>query len=445
MSPTTMSPTAAPTTAPTAAPTKQSENPAFICPPGLPCLATESEDAKNYVKREYLPVSIVWGMMPVQTNPNVWVIRESSGQSYSESMDEPSRNPNYVDPSDPNNQEWMLRLVTMARNDTSLRLHPQPVWIEVVKEFAVQQGFGFPVPKDLFIGTIELLKESKVLFRKNVEKEIVTKGPGITGEALFTSLSFLSEAPLTAAEDPLKVWTNFTDSINLMLPDDLPPVFAHSTAFVDSLRTTAIVESTISSYFFANGLYLAIILLFTGNFLLTLMVMAAVISILLSFAGLVFFAFQIEFGPVESLGVSIFVGLSANYLLHIAHSFHTSNINERSVKIQNCIWMVGSPILWSALSTIGGSLFLFACRTWLLTELGILICTIIALSLLFSVGFLLALLACVGPLPLSSDDGYFRNLHSWDLMIIVNMMYKCCFQNKERGVSNGNCEEGYEI
>ena len=122
-----------------------------------------------------------------------------------------------------------------------------------------------------------------------------------------------------------------------------------------------------------------------------------------------------SFGPVESLGVSIFVGLSSNYLLHIAHAYHTSKIKERSIKIQRAVFIVGSPILCSSLSTIGGSAFLFACRTWLLTELGILICTVIALSLIFSMGFLLALLSTIGPLPILSKQKD-TNVHTWDLM-----------------------------
>jgi len=70
-------------------------------------------------------------------------------------------------------------------------------------------------------------------------------------------------------------------------------------------------------------------------------------------------------------------------------------------------------------------MFLFACRTWLLTKLGILICTIIALSLMFSLGFLLALLAFIGPLPIVSDDDKHEDLHSCDLMIIFKM---CCLR-----------------
>ena len=131
----------------------------------------------------------------------------------------------------------------------------------------------------------------------------------------------------------------------------------------------------------------------------------------------------LSFGPVESLGVSIFVGLSSNYLLHIAHAYHSSAIKERSVKIQRAVFIVGSPILWSAISTIGGSAFLFACRTWLLTELGILICTVIALSLLFSMGFLLAFLSVFGPLPIASSPNS-SNLHTCDLLNIFQL--PCC-------------------
>mmetsp|Transcript_1803 Transcript_1803/g.3455 ORF Transcript_1803/g.3455 Transcript_1803/m.3455 type:complete len:416 (+) Transcript_1803:683-1930(+) len=378
-------------------------------------------------------------MRPIASDPNIWVVRDNVSKRKNEALDD-TLNDNYIDPSYPYIQEWLLELVTLARNDAALRLHPQPTWIEALKEFAVENGIGFPIPKDLFIGVLDLMKTQSSFFRKLVEREIATTNPGIHGEFLFTSLSVLSEVPDSyTSELALNEWTNFTSSINEMLPDNLPPINAQSDVFMDTLRTTAIVDSTLSSYFFANGLYVVIMLFFTGNLLLTLMVMSSLLLILLAFAGLTFFAFQIEFGPVESLGVSIFVGLSANYLLHIAHSYHTSNIKERDVKIQRAVFITGSPILWSALSTIGGSMFLFACRTWLLTELGILICTIIGLSLICSVGFLLALLASIGPLPISSDGD---NLHTCDLMIVFKM---CCLHKHVRQVESESTIAPVEI
>ena len=150
--------------------------------------------------------------------------------------------------------------------------------------------------------------------------------------------------------------------------------------------------------------------------------------------------FDYSFGPVESLGVSIFVGLSSNYLLHIAHAYHTSKIKERGIKIQRAVFIVGSPILWSSMSTIVGSAFLFACRTWLLTELGILICTVIALSLIFSIGFLLALLSAIGPLPISSKAD--TNVHTWDLMnlFLLPCWKKCIWKDDAEHQNNSSAE-----
>lgn len=74
---------------------------------------------------------------------------------------------------------------------------------------------------------------------------------------------------------------------------------------------------------------------------------------------------------------------------------------------------MGSPIIASALSTMGASAFLFGCRTWVFIELGLLICSITAMALLFTMTFLLAWLACAGPVPIFENDQ--NNVHQWDL------------------------------
>ena len=362
-----------------------------------------------------------------------------------------------VDPSDPRIQLTLLEIVQMARSNERLRIHPQLVWIEALRDFAKAAGIGFPVKKELFFGLVEVLKIESSAFRKSVELEIATKGTGLAGELLFTSVSFFSEVPMGQERyqrDAKELWTDFAASVNEnVLAEEMPLLEVQSDAFLESQRTDAIVQSTLNSYFVANGmftqywtrrledllsvlsnlclgLYLVVMLVFTGNLLLTLMVTLALILIFMCLAGLTFAAYDIDFGPVESLGVSIFVGLSANYLLHIAHAYHRSKISDRSVKIQRAIYVTGSPILWSAISTMGGSAFLFACRTWLLTELGILIVSIIGLSLTFSLGFLLALLSWVGPIPI---DG---NLHSWDIVAIIRFCLRCI---RKDGRGQGEC------
>ena len=389
-----------------------------VCAPGLPCL-TKDGGNESFRRRQYYSSSIVWGMKPLAPDPTVWIIQEDNTDKLHDEALSKSINANYIDPAEPRMQEWLIEIATYARNNPNLRLHPQLTWMEYLKRFALENGYGFPIEQDVFLGIIELLKMQSSAFSKLVEGDLGTKSTGLNGQLLYTSQTFLSEVPLEildySSETSLAEWSNFSSSMNeMLLSEGLPPITVQSKRFLDSQRNTAIVDSTVSSYFFANGLYLVVMLIFMQNLSLTLFVMVSLLLILSCFCGLVLFVYQIKFGPVESLGVSIFVGLSANYLLHVAHTWHQSKIHERNVKMQRTLFVVGSPILWSAISTVGGSLFLFACRTWLLTELGILICTIIALSLMCSLGFLLALLGSIGPLPVARQS----HLHSCDLLVI---------------------------
>ena len=73
---------------------------------------------------------------------------------------------------------------------------------------------------------------------------------------------------------------------------------------------------------------------------------------------------------------------------------------------------------------MGASAFLFGCRTWVFIELGLLICSITAMALLYTMTFLLAWLACAGPVPIFENDE--NNVHQWDLKAL------CCVSRLRR-------------
>jgi len=284
---------------PTSSPSSQSPtNRQFTCPEGITntkyCIQTNGV-GNTFQKREYFVVSLVWGMNQRESSQGLWTIRDTN---YAEEDNTGSLNTN-IHPADL--QRQLLQIVNQARLGT-VGVHPQLTWIEAVEDFAINTGIGFPLPRGIFIDVVENLKARSSFFRKLVEREIATSSPGIVGDEYFyTSVSMLSEVPLTskgdASEEALNYWTNFAQAINdddSMVIENMPPVLAQSDAFLDSLRTTAIVDSTISSYFFANGLFLVVILLFTGNLLLTFMVMVSLVFILLCLAGVIFAVFKIE-------------------------------------------------------------------------------------------------------------------------------------------------------
>ena len=108
----------------------------------------------------------------------------------------------------------------------------------------------------------------------------------------------------------------------------------------------------------------------------------------------------------------------------MVHAYHHSRGHDRASKIKEAVFAVGSPIIASALSTMGASAFLFGCRTWVFIELGLLICSITAMALLYTMTFLLAWLACAGPVPIFENDE--NNVHQWDLKAL------CCVSRLRR-------------
>ena len=106
------------------------------------------------------------------------------------------------------------------------------------------------------------------------------------------------------------------------------------------------------------------------------------------------------------------------FSLHVVHAYYHSKSSDRASKIKDAAFEVGSPIIASALSTMGASAFLFGCRTWVFIELGLLICSITAMALLYTMTFLFAWLAATGPVPIFENDP--NHVHQWDLKALCH-------------------------
>jgi len=364
-------------------------------------------------RRETIFVNLIWGVEPAYTVSSIWFI-----EKVPKSRSLPSSST--FDLAEPPIQEWLLKCVETAKSDSSLYIRGTLTWIEILRDFAIDAGVGFPIPKHLFTGYLQLLKEEDAKFANLIRNEIGTNAPGLAGQYTFASITLMADAVQigvdSLSEKVYKQWNEFTEKMNKSSPSKAGEFFAQSKISLDAYRIESIIDSTLTSWFVANGVCLLVILLFIQNVALSLMVMMTIVLILFCLGGLLFAILRMPFGPIEALGVSIFVGLSANYSLHVVHAYHHSKSNDRSNKIKEAIFAVGSPIVASAFSTMGACAFLFCCRTWVFIELGILICSITAMALLFSMLFLFAWLAIVGPLSLDPHSN--NRLHRWDLKLL---------------------------
>jgi hypothetical protein len=306
-----------------------------------------------------------------------------------------------------------------------LHLLSKLTWIEILHNYVTSDPYldDFPIPQSKFESYIQRLQRLDEEFASQIDRNLGTVSPGTAGKYSFVGLSIqvdaiasLDGSPSTAlSEIVYHKFTRFASSVNAeaSAQGDLPTMVVLSSVFLDAYRVEATIESTVLSWIIANGLCFVIILVFTHNVALSFMVMTTITLILLCLNGLLFGIAKLPFGPVEALGVSIFVGLSANYSLHVVHAYQHSKAKNQSLKSQYAIYAVGSPIVASALSTMGASAFLFGCRTWVFIELGILLLCVTSMALLYSMTFLLAWLSLAGPRPYVTQQG--KMVHRWDV------------------------------
>merc|ERR1712039_1090802 len=105
------------------------------------------------------------------------------------------------------------------------------------------------------------------------------------------------------------------------------------------------------------------------------------------------------FGPVQIVGVIIFIGMSVDYSLHLTHGFNQHRLHDDSTKKAMSLSLreIGMSILGGAATTAGATWVLFPCWIHLFLQLGAMMFTSTILSLLFAKLFLAPLLMICGP------------------------------------------------
>ena len=268
-------------------------------------------------RRETIQVKLIWGVKSTGKKLNLWVT--NSDEERSEMSDEESPSINLADPT---TQAWLVEVAGMAKANPQLFVRQDKLtWIERLQDFTKYAGVEFPIPEHLFSTYLQLLKFKDSSFATSIQSAIGTSSPGLGGEYTFASLTMMVDAVeaenaaqnISISEQIYTEWTAFAAEINELSPPGVPDVVAQSSIFLDAYRVDATIDSTLVTWFVANGLCLLVILLFIQNISLSFMVMVTILLILFCLGGLLFSVYRVPFGPVEALGVSIFIGLSANY------------------------------------------------------------------------------------------------------------------------------------
>jgi len=108
--------------------------------------------------------------------------------------------------------------------------------------------------------------------------------------------------------------------------------------------------------------------------------------------------FGMPLGPIESLALAVVIGVSVDYLIHLAYAYKNSLMEERYYKSRAAVLARSNSIASAALTTLCSVLPLLGSRLLPLRQFGSIFTIVTLVSFMFSYGFFNAFMMTVGPL-----------------------------------------------
>ncbi|XP_033101178.1 protein dispatched homolog 3-like [Anneissia japonica] len=104
-----------------------------------------------------------------------------------------------------------------------------------------------------------------------------------------------------------------------------------------------------------------------------------------------------QLGPLESLNLSLVVGLAVDYVVHLAEGYHVSVKQDRCGRTREMVRRVGVSVLSGAFTTLGASFFMLFAKITFFKQFGIFMFCTIGFSMVFSLGLFSTMMGLIGP------------------------------------------------
>jgi hypothetical protein len=142
------------------------------------------------------------------------------------------------------------------------------------------------------------------------------------------------------------------------------------------------------------------ICLFTKNVKMAVICTASIMAIITVLLGTMIVVLEWKFGAIEAVCVTIFVGFSVDYCLHLAHAYSEEHqYHSRYLRVRAALTELGSSVFAAAVTTLGSAVPLFFCTIQVFVQMGKVVAANTVLSCTFAVFYFMPLLAILGPRP----------------------------------------------
>ena len=126
------------------------------------------------------------------------------------------------------------------------------------------------------------------------------------------------------------------------------------------------------------------------------------------------------FQVLEALNMCMVVGLTVDYVVHLAEGYTLSLRTDRLSRVQDMLDEMAVSIFFGACTTLGASMFMFIAQLSFFLQFGIFMFSTIGFSLFFSMLLFVTLMGLIGP---ENDIG--------NIVVLFRNLRACCCSRRD--------------
>ncbi|CAH1790939.1 unnamed protein product [Owenia fusiformis] len=168
-------------------------------------------------------------------------------------------------------------------------------------------------------------------------------------------------------------------------------------------------KSAIQGIIIGISIAFPVLVLATNNIIIGFIATVSISCITVTIVGLIPLVGW-KLGVLESLNLSLVVGLAVDYVVHLAEGYHNSPKVDRLGRTQDMLRDVGISVISGSITTLGASLFMLFAKILFFMQFGLFMFGTIGFAMLYALGFFTTLMGILGP---QGNVGSIQPLKTW--------------------------------
>lgn len=302
---------------------------------------------------------------------------------------------------EPESQQFM--------EDWCVALHQSPLVHTIKPKKCIISEFRTYVERKRFVRFPVQPHEFDSLFGDFLEDtEYASMKDGLVGfhKRNFCKLMFMGVSvradfkKQTGAWELLKVWNDWQvllERYNQVAPPTVGKAIIVSDLFMSMATQVEAIMSTGLTIWVACVLVVLVVVACTGSLQMACLILVNLLFIVCFVIAWMSYL-QMEFGGVEAIALTVLIGMSCDYCLHLSDTILTGRSKSRSVRVRAAITHLGPTIVSAAGTSLLASVPTAAfCDILILSNFGLIMCLSICAGVLFGILFFCPMCILFGP------------------------------------------------